>query len=73
MVERVNGMPAACAARHARNLAIASLHAAKPDGGKRQRKPRRLAEDGGLKVALRDVNEHALAQLDALKVRSIGA
>jgi hypothetical protein len=49
------------------------LHPAQPDGRKRQRERDSLAENGGGEVALRYVDEHALTQLDALEVRSVGA
>ena len=73
MVESVNGIPAACAARQAENLAVAVHHPAEPDGRKRQRERDSLAENGGGEVALRDVDEHALTQLDVLEVFAVGA
>ena len=39
----------------------------------RQRKRGPLADDGGREIALRHVDQHALAQLDALEVLAIGA
>ena len=74
MVENVNGMPAAWAARQARNFAVAVYcMPAKPDRGERKRQRDLLADDGGGQIALRDVHQHTLAQLDAFEVLAIGA
>src|SRR6516225_1053927 len=67
--------------RHARrlrrpagqNLAVAMLHAAEPDRCERERKRDLLAHDCGGEIALRYVDQHALAQLDALEVLAVGA
>ena len=53
------------------DLAVAPLHAAQPDRRQRDRQRRRLAHDGGRQIAPRDVHQHALAQLDALKVGAV--
>ena len=55
------------------NLAVSLLHPAKPNGSKRNRKPRRLANDRRGEIALRYVNQYALAQLDPIEVLPIGA
>ena len=49
------------------------LHAAEPDRRERERQRHLLAENGGGEIALRHVDEHALAQLDALEVGAVGA
>ena len=61
------------AARQAEYLSVAALHAAETDGSERERQPRWFAENGGRKIALRNVDEDALAQLDAFEVVSIGS
>ena len=55
------------------DLAVAMLHAAQPD--RRQRKWRAdfLADDGGGEASLRDVDHHALAQLDPLEIGAVRA
>ncbi len=50
------------------NLAVAVLHAAQPDRRERERQRDFLAEDGGGELALRHVDQHALAQLDVLEI-----
>ena len=51
------------------NLAIPMLHAAQADRRKRERQRGLLADDGGGEVALRHVDQHALAQQQALEIR----
>ena len=51
------------------DLAVAVLHAAQPDRRQRERQRDRLAEDGGRGARCADVDQHALAQLDALRGR----
>ena len=53
------------------NLAVAVLHAGEADRRQRQRHRHRLADDGGGEIALRNVDQHALAQLDALQVGAV--
>ncbi len=55
------------------NLAVAMLHAAEPDRRERERKRNLLTHDCGGEIALRYVDQHALAQLDALEVLAVGA
>src|SRR6516165_5164234 len=55
------------------DFAVTVLHAAEADGSERERQPHRLPEDGGRKIALRDIHQHALAQLDAFQVLPIRA
>ena len=55
------------------NFAVAMLHAAQPDRRERDRQRGLLPDDGGGEVALVDIHQHALAQLDALHVGSVGA
>ncbi len=55
------------------DLAVAVLHAAQSDRRERKRQRRGLAEDGGLGAAIGDVEQNALAQLDALEIGAIGA
>ena len=49
------------------------LHPAQPDGRERERQRNLLAQDGGREVALVDIDQHPLAQLDAFEVGTIGA
>ncbi len=55
------------------NFAVAVLHADQPDRRQDQRHRRGLAEDRGGEIALRDVDQDALAELDRLQVVDIGA
>ena len=55
------------------DLAVAVLHAAKPDRRQRERQRRGLAEDRGLGAAIGDVEQDALAQLDAFEIGAVGA
>ena len=53
------------------DLAVAILHAAQADWGQREWRADFLADDGGGKASLRDIDHHALAQLDRFKVGSV--
>src|SRR5581483_6899020 len=55
------------------DLAVAMLHAEQPDGRQYQLHGRLFAEDRGRGVALGDVDQDALAELDRLHVIAIGA
>ncbi len=55
------------------DLAVAMLHAEQADGGEDQRHRGGLAEDGGGEIALGDVDQDALAELDLLQILGIGA
>ena len=55
------------------DLAIAPLHSAQPDRRQRERQRGRLADDRGRQVALRYIDEHALAQLDLFEVGRVRA
>ena len=55
------------------NLAVAMLHAAQPDRRQRQRQRGRLAQDGGRGAAPGNIDQNALAQLDALEIGAVGA
>ena len=66
-------MPAACAARQAWISPSPMLHAGQPDRREDQRHRRRLAENAGRQIALRDVDQDALAELDLLQVVDVGA
>ena len=68
-----NGMPASFAASRREDFAVAVLHAAQPDRGERDRQRRLLPDNGGGQVALVDIDQHALAQLDPLHVGAVGA
>ena len=54
------------------DLAVAVLHAAQPDRRQRERQRDFFAEDGCGELALRHVDQHALAQLDVLEIAAIG-
>jgi len=49
------------------------LHAEQPDRRQDQRQRRGLAENGGGEIALRHIDQDALAELDLLEVGAIGA
>jgi hypothetical protein len=55
------------------NLAIAVLHAEQPDRRQDERHRGGLAQNIGLQIALGDVDQNALAELDLLQVVAIGA
>ncbi len=73
MVDMQNGMPASLAASRGEDFAVAVLHAAQPDRRQRDRQRDFLPDDGGRQIALVDIDQHALAQLDALHVGAVGA
>ena len=56
-----------------KNFAVAVLHAAQPDRRQRDRRRRRRADDVGGDVALVDIHQHALAQLDGREIVEVGA
>ena len=55
------------------DFAVAVLHAAQPDRRQRQRQRDRLAEYRGVGAAAGDVDQNALAQLDAFEIGAVGA
>src|SRR5205085_3968213 len=55
------------------DFTVAVLHAEQPDRRQNKRQRSRLAEDGGGEVALRDIDQDALAEFDALEVLAVGA
>ena len=72
MVERQSRVPAACAARApciSPSRANKSGHAGRRD---RDRQRELLAEQRGRDRDLRDVDQHALAQLDGVEVGAVG-
>jgi hypothetical protein len=54
------------------NFAVAIHHAAEPDRAERERHRHLFAEDGGRGVALVDVEQDPLAQLDLFQIGAIG-
>jgi hypothetical protein len=53
------------------DLAVAMLHAGEADRRQRQRYRYRLTQDGGAEVALRDVDQDALAEFYAFEVGAV--
>ena len=69
----VNGNAGGLRGAAGMNLAVAMLHAEQADRRQDQRHRGGLAEDRGGEIALGDVDQDALAELDLLQILGIGA